>query len=47
MTLPRRHVQRTASLLLLLLLLAPVGALAQSGQKPVPKPPPAPIRSSA
>ena len=42
MTLPRRHLRRTASLLLLLLLLAPVGALAQSGQKPVPKPPPAP-----
>ena len=42
MTLPSRLLLPTASLLSLLLLLTPVPASAQSGQKPVPKAPPSP-----
>ena len=38
----RPSLKRISSLLSMLLLLAPANALAQSGQKPVPKPPPAP-----
>ena len=42
MTLSSRLLQRTVSLLSLLLLFTPAAALAQSGQKPVPKAPPPP-----